>query len=81
MSVPVFGYITDKLSTGNELMLAYGLRCTAGLLFSIALSPKGYTLIGTLVAMKIAADLEEVVIDSLFSKRLPGDVRAAMKSA
>ena len=31
--------------------------------------------------MMIAADLEEVVIDSLFSKRIPGDVRATMKSA
>ena len=79
--MPVFGYITDKLSTGNELMLAYGVRCAAGLLFCLKLSPKGNTLIGTLVAMKITADLEEVVIDSLFSKRFPGDVRAAMKSA
>lgn len=35
----------------------------------------------TLVIMMLAANLEEVVIDSLYTKRMPKDVRAAMKSA
>lgn len=80
-SVPAFGYITDKLSTGHELIFAYGLRCIAGVIFALTVNPKDLTVIWTLVVMKLAADLEEVVIDSLFSKRLPGDARAAMKSA
>ena len=62
-------------------MVAYGVRSVAGIAFSMTFNPKSYNLIGTLVALMTAADLEEVVIDSLYSKRIPGDVRATMKSA
>ena len=81
VSVPVFGFITDKLNTRNELIFAYGTRCICGIAFALAEHPKEEFVILTLVIMKLAGDLEEVVIDSLFAKRIPGDVRAAMKSA
>ena len=81
ISVPVFGYITDTLSTGNELVFAYGLRAVTSIVFYLSASPKDGHVTCTLVCMMLAANLEEVVIDSLFSKRLSGDVRAAMKSA
>ena len=51
------------------------------LAFYSAASPKDMHVTVALVGMMLAANLEEVVIDSLFSKRLSGDVRAAMKSA
>ena len=81
VSVPVFGYITDKLSTGHELIFSYGLRCAAGVAFALTVDPKEFQLIWTLVLMKLAGDLQDVCIDSLFSKRLSGDTRAAMKGA
>ena len=80
-SVPVFGFITDKLSTGNELMFAYGLRGLCALAFFMTESPKDMHVVATLVTMMLAANLEEVVIDSMYTKRMPKDVRAAMKSA
>lgn len=62
-------------------MFAFGLRSMMALAFYTTSSPKDMHVTVTLVLMVLAANLEEVVIDSLFSKRLNGDVRAAMKSA
>lgn len=81
ISVPVFGYITDKLSTDHELIFSFGLRGLCALAFFLFGSPKETHVVFILVTMMLAANLEEVVIDSLYTKRMPKDVRAAMKSA
>ena len=39
-SVPIFGYITDKLSTGSELIFAYGVRAAAGYAFYMTGGPE-----------------------------------------
>lgn len=80
-SAPVFGFLTDKLSTGHELIVAFGLRGATALAFFNAGSPRDMHVTATLVTMMLAANLEEVVIDSMYTKRIPSDVRAAMKSA
>lgn len=80
VAVPLFGYLTDKLSAGYELIVAFGARCATCFLFFFLDSPKGFEPITILVAMTLFANLQEVVIESLFAKRLPGDVRASMKS-
>ena len=80
-SAPVFGFLTDKLSTGHELMFAFGLRGATALAFFYSASPRDMHMTATLVTMMLAANLEEVVIDSMYTKRIPADVRAAMKSA
>ena len=79
-AVPSYGWLTDKLATEYELLLAYGTRCIAGFAFFVVDDPKDALVTWTIVAFVLASNFEEVCIDSLFSKRLPGDVRAAMIS-
>ena len=69
------------MSTGSELIFAYGVRAAAGYAFYMTGGPEKVKIIQIVVTLTLSANFEEVVIDSLFSKRLPGDVRAAMKSA
>ena len=77
-AVPSYGWLTDKLPTEYELLLAYGTRCIAGIGFFCITDPEDALVTWTIVAFMLASNFEEVVISSLFSKRLPGDVRAAM---
>lgn len=79
-AVPMYGWLTDKLPTEYELLLAYGVRCTAGFAFFAINDPMDALVTWTIVAFVLSSNFEEVCIDSLFSKRLPGDVRAAMIS-
>ena len=60
------------------MILAYGTRCIAGLGFFFITNPEDALVTWTIVAFVLSSNFEEVCIDSLFSKRLPGDVRAAM---
>lgn len=57
LAVPLFGYLTDKLSSGYELIVSFGVRCATGILFFALDTPKGYEPIATLVAMNLAANL------------------------
>ena len=74
----MYGWLTDRLPTEYELLLAYGTRCVAGWAFFAITDPMDALVTWTIVAFMLASNFEEVCIDSLFSKRLPGDVRAAM---
>ena len=38
-AVPSYGYLTDKLSTEYELLLAYGTRCIASVAFFVVSEP------------------------------------------
>ena len=76
--MPSYGWLTDRLPTEYELILAYGVRCIAGLGFFFITNPMEPLVTWTIVAFVLSSNFEEVCIDSLFSKRLPGDVRAAM---
>ena len=76
--IPLFGLFSDKFAVGHELMAVFGVRCIACMSFFLLDSPKGDIVIGTFIAISLSASLQQVVIESLFSKRLPGDVRAQM---
>ena len=60
------------------MILSYGVRCIAGLGFIFITKPDEALVTWTVVAFVLSSNFEEVCINSLFSKRLPGDVRAAM---
>jgi len=77
-AVPTYGYLTDKLATGSELLVAYGTRCIAGFAFYAIKNPNSEWITWTVVFFMLASNFEEVCMESLFSKRLPGDIRAAM---
>lgn len=79
-AVPSFGFITDHLSTGAELLLSFGVRSIAGFGFFALRNPNSGWLTFSVMIFMLASSLEEVCIESLFSKRLPGDIRAAMIS-
>lgn len=60
-------------------MLTFGLRVIASLAYFVIESPRGNIVYLTLVALTLASTLQATVIDTLYSKRLPGDVRASLK--
>ena len=76
--LPIFGLISDKFSAGNELMVTFGLRGIACMAFFLLDSPNGNIVMWTFVAINMSSSLQGVIIDSLYSKRLPGDCRGAM---
>ena len=78
--VPLFGYYSDKLALGQELIVFFGLRAVATMSFFMLDSPHGDIVMWTFVAITTTSSLQGIVIDSLYSKRLPGDVRASMQS-
>ena len=77
-AVPAYAYLTDKLSTEYELLVAFGVRSIAGFCLYSSTDPSSDILMYTIIAYMLSSDFEEVCIDSLFSKRLPGDIRGAM---
>ena len=79
-AVPTYGWLTDRLDTEYELLLAYSTRAAAGFAFFCISDPMDSIVTWTIVAFMLASNFEEVCIDSLYSKRLPGDIRAAMIS-
>lgn len=56
-AVPFIGYLTDKLSTGYELIVAFGVRCAACIMFYRLDTPKGDDPIDALVCLVIAANM------------------------
>ena len=77
-AAPMYGWLTDKLSTEYELVVAYGVRSIAGFAYFSITDPSHNIVIWTIVAYMLSSNFEEVCIDALFSKRLPGDIRGAM---
>ena len=77
-AVPSYGYMTDKFATGTELFIAYGVRCVAAFAWYGIRNPNSGWIVWTVVAFTLAGNFQEVATESLFSKRLPGDIRAAM---
>ena len=78
--IPIYGYYTDRLASGHELMLSFGIRCVASFACFTLDSPHGGIVTVTFVAISLSATIQGVVIDSMFSKRLPGDIRASLLS-
>ena len=76
--LPLFGYIADKLPQGREVMFVYGTRGVAIMAFCFMDSPHGWLSMFTLVTLKLCTSLQAITIDSLYTKRLPGDIRASM---
>ena len=74
--IPLFGYLSDRIDIGNQMVLTFGLRCVASLAYFVIDSPRGDIVLFTLVVLKTCNPLQATVLDSLFTKRLPGDVRA-----
>lgn len=79
-AVPMYGWLTDRLSTEYELGLAYITRCAAGIAFFSIHDPMSDLVTWAIVGFVLSSNFEEVCIESLYSKRLPGDIRAAMLS-
>lgn len=76
--LPLYGLFSDKIASGHELMLTFGLRCIGCMGFFLLDSPHGDIVIWTFISIKMSASLQAVVIDSLYAKRLPGDIRGSM---
>ena len=76
--VPIYGLFNDKIGTGLEVMFSFGLRCIACMSFFMLDNPHGRVVNWTFIAIKVSASLQSVMIDSLYYKRLPGDVRGSM---
>lgn len=75
---PIYGFLTDVFETGGELLVAFGWRAIAGYGIWALKDPNNDWIIWTVTFFTLAGNFQEVTIDSLFSKRLPGDIRAAM---
>ena len=76
--LPIFGYISDKIPLGREVMLVYGMRGVAVMAFCFCDSLNDNTAIFTLVMIQTLSNLQAITIESLFTKRLPGDIRGAL---
>ena len=78
--LPLFGLFSDKIGLGHELMVTFGVRTIGTMAFFLMDNPNGAIVIFTFIMISLSASLQQVVVDSLYSKRLPGDVRAQMNS-
>lgn len=78
--LPLFGLFSDKVGLGHELMITFGVRTIGTMAFFLMDNPNGEIVIFTFIMISMSASLQQVVVDTMFSKRLPGDVRAQMNS-
>ena len=78
--LPLFGLFSNKIGMGHELLVTYGVRTIGTMAFFLMDNPNGAIVIFTFIMISLSASLQQVVIESMFSKRLPGDVRAQMNS-
>lgn len=77
--IPLFGYLSDKVDLGFQLILTFGLRGVACLAMFVLDSPEGNIVLFTFVMITINSSLQGTVVNSLWAKRLPGDVRGVMQ--
>ena len=62
-------------------MLVYGMRAVAVMAFCFCDSLNDNTAMFTLVMIQTLSNLQAITIESLFTKRLPGDIRGALLGA
>ena len=73
--IPIYGFYTDKVPMGHEMMLSFGIRAVASMAFFQMDNPHGNFVIFTFVMIYTSATLQGTVIDALYTKRLEGDIR------
>jgi len=77
--IPIIGFLSDKMDMGHKMILMFGMRVIASLAYFVIESPHGDIVVLTLVALTLASTLQSTIIEALFTKRLPGDVRGSLK--
>ena len=77
--IPIFGFLADKMDMGHKMVLTFGLRVISSLAYFVIESPHGNIVYLTLVVLSLSSSLQSTVIEAVYSKRLPGDVRATLQ--
>lgn len=79
--MPLVGYLTDRIPSEIQIVLVFGIRMTASAGFYTLERPDNFVAYVIPVIIGIFTNLENVVINALFLKKLPGDIRAALTGA
>ena len=77
--IPIVGYLSDKVGFQFQLVLMYGMRLVSVVSFFFLRSPNDWVARLTVIMMIVCSLGEQLVIYSMFTKRLPGDMRGAMR--
>ena len=77
--MPILGNLSDHVGYEYLLVLVYGLRLTSMVSFFFLRVPNDFVAMGTVVVLMCSSYAEQLVIYSLFTKRIPGDLRGAMR--
>ncbi len=77
--IPLFGFLSDKIDLGSQMIFAFGVRAVACLAMFVLDTSEGNIVLFTFVMITLNSNLQATVIDSLWAKRLPGDVRGVMQ--
>lgn len=76
--LPVIGHLADKTPSRYIIPAAFALRCTAAFGFVAIKLPDTYLAYASCSVLILATVLENVSVEVLFMRDMPGDVRGAM---
>ena len=77
--LPILGNLSDNVGFEFLLVLVYGMRLVAMVSFFFLRVPNDLVAMVTVTILVCSSYSEQLIIYSLFTKRLPGDLRGAMR--
>ena len=76
--LPVIGYYADRISSRVVVPLAFLIRCFAAMMFVTITTPTSILSYLSCSLLILATTVENVAIEVLFMRNMPGSVRGAM---
>ena len=78
ISLPMIGHLADKTPSKIIIPIAFAIRCSAAFAFVTLKVPDTFLAYFSCSILILATVLENVSIEVLFMRGMPGDVRGAM---
>lgn len=78
VALPLIGHLADKTPSRIIIPIAFALRCSAAFSFVTIKVPDTYVAYCSCSLLILATVLENVSVEVLFMRGMPGDVRGAM---
>lgn len=76
--LPLIGHLADKTPSRIIIPIAFGVRCIAAMSFTLLKLPDTFFAFVSCSLLILATVVENVSVEVLFMRGMPGDVRGAM---
>lgn len=79
--LPFVGFFSDKSPGDIQIVFVFGLRMTAAASFFLLENPNNFVAYVIPILIAIFTNLENVTVNAMLAKKLPGDIRGTLTAA